>query len=77
MARHGGVGRGDATSCPGEVELHQVDHCCRTCRWFGICAAFSTVAPFFGYAVIPIARKLCQPNLLAMTAAFRRRAIIS
>lgn len=34
--------------------------------WFAICAAFSSVPPFFRYAVMPVARKLWLPSLVAM-----------
>jgi hypothetical protein len=45
--------------------------------WFAIAAAFSSVPPFLRYAVIPVARKLWLPSLVAMPAAAARRPIIA
>jgi hypothetical protein len=45
----------------------------RVDAWFAIAAAFSSVPPFLRYAVIPVARKLWLPSLVAMPAAAARR----
>ena len=41
----------------------------RVLAWFAICAAFSSVPPFFKYAVIPVARKLWLPSRIAILTA--------
>jgi hypothetical protein len=47
----------------------------RVLAWFAVCAAFSSVPPFFRYAVIPVARKLWLPSLVSIPAAAARRPI--
>jgi hypothetical protein len=44
----------------------------RVLGWFAICAAFSSVPPFFRYAVVPVARKTVIADL--GRDAGRRRA---
>ena len=44
----------------------------RVLAWFAICAAFSSVPPFFRYAVTPVALNVWLPILVVMPAALAR-----
>jgi hypothetical protein len=45
--------------------------------WLAMAAAFSSVPPFLRYAMIPVARNVWLPILVAMPAQAARRRIIS